>query len=373
MSVINVVVGGQFGSEAKGHVTGWLAKSSYVGVVVRIAGPNAGHTAYDDQGRPWALRQVPCAAVTNLSAKLLIAAGSEIDPEVLIDEVNRLQEAGIPIKERLFIDPEATVIEQRHKEIETHVDLTARIGSTGKGIGAARSERLMRKATTWRGLLDQDLSEIPGVDGIETLNIAPSAPALLYALNQGQDVIVEGTQGFGLGLHAGYYPFCTSSDCRAIDFLAMAGVNPWAKLKDGSTPDLRIWPVFRTYPIRVAGNSGPMYQELSWEALAIRTDGYIQPERTTVTQKIRRIGEWDANLAHRAMVANGFPSPTLFPVLTFVDYWHPEIANVGEQGDLPDELWSRIQKVEEDLGCGPGYPVRLAAFTTGPDTLVSLL
>lgn len=372
MSVINVVVGGQFGSEAKGHVTGWLAKSKHVGAVVRIAGPNAGHTAYDEQGRAWALRQVPCAAVTNLSAKLLIAAGSEVDPVVLLDEINRLEGAGISVRERLFVDPEATVIEQRHKEIESHVDLTARVGSTGKGIGAARSERLMRKAHTWRGLLDQDLTEIEDIEGIETINIAPSAPGLVYAMNQGLDVVIEGTQGYGLGLHAGYYPFCTSSDCRAIDFLAMAGVNPWGQLKDGSTPELRIWPVFRTYPIRVAGNSGPMHRELSWEELSDRTDGYIQPERTTVTQKIRRIGEWDGALAHKAMIANGYPSMSLFPVLTFVDYWFPELANVSEAPDLPD-FWASLQSVEGDLGYGPATPARLAAFTTGPDTLVSLL
>jgi adenylosuccinate synthase len=149
----------------------------------------------------------------------------------------------------------------------------------------------------------------------------------------------------------------------------MAGVNPWGRLKDGDPPELRIWPVFRTYPIRVAGNSGPMYQELDWASLAERTDGYIQPERTTVTQKVRRIGEWDAGLAFRAMVANGHPSLVLNPVLTFVDYWFPELANVTDREilDKHDDLWASIQTVENDLGA------RLAAFTNGPDTLVSLL
>lgn len=369
MSVINVVVGGQYGSEAKGHVTGWLAKSKHVGAVVRIAGPNAGHTAYDDQGRPWALRQIPCAAVTNLTAKLIIAAGSEIDTGVLINEIKRLEDGGIPITDRLFIDPEATVIENRHQDIEHDTQLTDRVGSTGKGIGAARADRIMRKAAVWRDLAH---GEGPYLD---RLNMAPAAPALVYAMNQGLDIVIEGTQGYGLGLHAGYYPFCTSSDCRAIDFLSMAGVSPWGHLKDGAPPELRIWPVFRTYPIRVAGNSGPMHRELDWAELGERTDGYVKPERTTVTQKIRRIGEWDALLAHRAMVANGHPSMSLFPVLTFVDYWFPELANVSDRETLDrhDDLWASVQSVEGDLGFGPGAPARLAAFTTGPDTLVSLL
>lgn len=370
MSVVHVVVGGQFGSEAKGHVTGWLAKSPHVGAVVRVAGPNAGHTAHDAQGRPWALRQVPCAAVTNLDAKLYIAAGSEIDPLVLVDEIGRLEHAGIPVHHRLFVDPEATVIEEQHLIDET--DLVGHIGSTGKGIGAARSARIMREASTWFGWIQ---TSPPILERFHP-NTAPCAPSLLYTLNQGQDVIIEGTQGFGLGLHASYYPFCTSSDCRAIDFLAMAGINPWASLSaDGLPPELRIWPVFRTYPIRVAGNSGELYRELDWAELAERTGGYIKPERTTVTRKIRRIGEWDAMLARRAMIANGWPSITLYPVLTFVDYWFPELADVENRETLDQhpELWGKIQQIEEDLGNGPGYPHRLAAFTTGPDTLVPLV
>lgn len=370
MSVVHVVVGGQQGSEAKGHVTGWLSKSPYVGAVVRVAGPNAGHTAYDKSGKPWALRQVPCAAVTNLDTKLMIAAGSEVDPEVLADEILRLESGGIPVRERLFVDPEATVIEPVHRASEA--EMTGRIGSTAKGIGAARSGRIMREARTWHDWLKG------GHEAVEDWlpNTGPVAPSLLYTLNQGKDVIVEGTQGYGLGLHAGYYPFCTSSDCRAIDFLAMAGINPWAVLgADGQPAELRIWPVFRTYPIRVAGNSGELYRELDWAELYERSQGHILPERTTVTQKIRRIGEWDAMLAHKAMIANGFPSPTLYPVLTFVDYWFPELYGVSDREKLDQhaELWVKIQEIEEDLGGSPNHPHRLAAFTTGPDTLVPLV
>lgn len=363
MGTLHVVVGGLYGSEAKGHVTGWLAKSPHVAAVARVAGPNAGHTAYRD-GVGFALRQIPCAAVTNLDCRLIIAAGSEIDPDVLYGEIDQLEAAGIPVRDRLWIDPEATVITEDHKQAETK--LTGRIGSTAKGIGAARSDRLMRNATTW----EEWYKSLPRDDYMDnmSLNMVPTAPMLNSAFASDKDVIIEGTQGFGLGLHAGEYPYCTSSDCRAIDFLAMTGLNPWAP-----SIELQVWPVFRTYPIRVAGNSGPMYRELSWEELAARTNGYIKPERTTVTKKVRRIGEWDANLAHRAMVANGWPSHRLYPVLTFVDYVFPELASVGDRGTLdrhPD-LWSFIQRIEADLGT-LNDPARLAAFTTGPDTLVPL-
>src|SRR5262245_9121981 len=130
--------------EAKGHVTGWLARAmSDLAAVVRVAGPNAGHPAYDGQGRSFALRQIPVAAVTSHPVALLLGAGSEIDPDVLNDEIDRLEEAGIPILNRLYVDHEATVITALHKatEVGAHPEdsLVDRIGSTGKGIGAARS------------------------------------------------------------------------------------------------------------------------------------------------------------------------------------------------------------------------------------------
>lgn len=353
MGVLHVVVGGQQGSEAKGHITGWLATSEHIGAVVRIAGPNAGHTAYrGDVG--YSLRQVPIAAVTNLECRLVIAAGSEIDPEVLLAEVQFLESEGIPVRDRLLIDPEATVIEDKHKADEQDSNLVGRIGSTGKGIGSARAYRIMRTAMTWQ--------EYVRANPDMQLNMAPTTPSI-YTILDSRDVIIEGTQGYGLGLHAGDYPYCTSSDCRAIDFLAMAGVSPWSQ-----GVQLQVWPVFRTYPIRVAGNSGPMYHEVTWEELAARTDGYIQPERTTVTKKIRRIGEWDASLAHQAMVANGAPSEHLHPVLTFVDYIFPELAGVSDREtlDAHEDLWKYIAGIERDLGA------QLAAITTGPATLVPL-
>lgn len=353
MGVLHVVAGGQQGSEAKGHVTGWLATSEHVGAVARVAGPNAGHTAYKGNVG-FSLRQIPIAAVTNPECRLLITAGSEIDPAVLHAEVVFLEGEGIPVRERLFIDPEATVIEQRHKDEETA--LIAAIGSTGKGIGAARAERLRRSAVVWQDYLKNNGNDLQ-------LNMAPTAPQMYNMLAAGLDVIIEGTQGYGLGLHAGDYPFCTSSDCRAIDFLAMAGVSPWAR-----DVELQVWLVFRTYPIRVAGNSGPMYRELTWEELADRTGGYIQPEHTTVTKKVRRIGEWDRELARCAMLANGAPSAHIHPVLTFVDYVFPELAGVSDREtlDAHTDLWPYLAEIENDIGA------QLAAFSTGPATMVPL-
>jgi adenylosuccinate synthase len=378
---LHVVVGGQFGSEAKGHVVDWLTRTRSISAVVRVAGPNAGHTAYDPAGQPWALRQVPCAAVSDPNCLLYIAAGSEVDPEVLFDELDRLDAAGFNASHRLTVDRSATVLEPHHRATEG--SLVAGIGSTGKGIGAARADRLMRGAMTWEQFCTRPPS--PGMPEPRPYPIYANTPELLRGhFDMGDSVVIEGTQGYGLGLHAGYYPFCTSSDCRAVDFMAMAGLSPWAGTGTRSTgialvstsssgatghhmpPEVAIWPVFRTYPIRVAGNSGPMLTELDWADLAERSGGYIKPERTTVTQKIRRIGEWDPDLAWDALRANGGPGPNLHPVLTFVDYWDPTIAGSTDVREVSDKLWSRIDRAAHDMG----QPFE--ALGTGPASMIQL-
>lgn len=367
MSQVHVVVGGQFGSEGKGHVTAWLAKNLPATHVVRVAGPNAGHSAYDQKGNKWALRQIPIAAVVSDHVKLYIAAGSEIDYKVLWDEICRLQAAGIPIVERLYVDDAATVIFDHHREAEAAHDLTGKIGSTGKGIGAARSDRIMRRAMTWGEMvsalaLDQGDPE-DMVNSFRQVQCFDTATVLYNHLDRDPrtQVIIEGTQGWGLGLHTSFYPQCTSSDARAIDFLAMAGLSPWQ-----TGVKVHVWPVFRTYPIRVAGNSGPMRNELDWADLAERTNGYIQPERTTVTQKVRRIGEWDDAVAVQAMRANGGPAENVHPVLLFLDYVFPELGGKDSLDGGPAGLWPYIERIETVLRTG------LTAVGTGPNTIITL-
>lgn len=362
---LSVVVGGQYGSEGKGAVAGYLAAWSEQPVVaVRVAGPNAGHTVYGrcpgslclsgghlesapGDGHPWKLRQVPVAAVTREDAQLIIAAGSEVDRDVLLREVAELDSAGYGVSDRLAVDSEATVIQPGHQDME-HDQLTDRIGSTGKGVGAARADRAMRSATLY--------------------GVAPWSVKSTWKMlrGPGTHVIIEGTQGYGLGQHAGLYPFCTSSDCRAIDFLAMAGISPW------SFDTLQVWVVLRTRPIRVAGNSGPLHGETTWQSLGLPV------ERTTVTNRVRRVGAWDPNLARAAVDANG-GYPVVSVALTMVDHEIPAIA--GHSGPYAD--WAMrnglaippdddpVVAAEKYLGriqADCGAPIRLVG--TGPNTIL---
>lgn len=297
-----VVSGGQYGSEGKGAVAAHLSSGEGgAHVAVRVAGPNAGHTVIGrgpdgESDFPWRLRAVPVAAVSNREALLAVAAGSEVDMMVLKSEVAALDAAGYNVTDRLFVDAQATMLVPDHIDAEVIDGLQDRIGSTAKGIGAARSERIWRRAGLVGGSTDV-------ADLTRTI------------LRGGGSALIEGTQGYGLGLHAGRYPFCTSSDCRAIDFLSMAGISPWDECIDHLEP----WLVFRTRPIRVAGNSGPMEAETSWGQLALPT------EYTTVTKKPRRVAEWDPELAQDAIVANGGPKNALI-ALTMLDQIVPGVA-----------------------------------------------
>jgi adenylosuccinate synthase len=307
-----------------------------------------------DNAHPWRLRQVPVAAVSNRHETLALAPGSEIDLDVLEGEIRQLDSAGYHVSTRLVVDDQATLIDPSHQQAEREADLTGWIGSTGKGIGAARAARAMRKARLVQDLVhDGELFQRGDVAWTANRNLA----------NGGQ-VLIEGTQGYALGLHAGHYPQCTSSDCTAMDFLAMAGLAPWAL---GTVSKLEIWVVFRTYPIRVAGNSGPLANELTWDELG------LPPEHTTVTRKVRRVGQWDAPLARRAMQANGHhgsPHSPVHAAVTMADYVIPELAGLWNPKELPDHkqhAWDRFMSAHSaDIG----RAVELVG--TGPATMIDL-
>lgn len=331
---IHAIVGGQYGSEAKGHVAAQVVRKLNQDAtkptlhLVRVGGSNAGHSAADANGNIWALRQIPAPAVVDRNAWLYLAQGSEIDCNVLFDEITRLDAAGFDVSSRLIIDSTATIVEQRHIDAESGSDINARTGSTQKGIGAARADRLMRKAST-----AGEYAPLADYAGTRFHTFNDTAQILQARHEANADVVIEGTQGYGLGLHTSNYPQTTSGDCRTVDLLAQIGYVP---LNPRFSQEIFTWLVFRTYPIRVAGNSGDMLNETTWETLGEQTAGYIQPERTTVTKKIRRVAEWDKQLAREAIAANGGTGAHMKICMMFADYLDPAIAGC-EDHDFVDE------------------------------------
>jgi adenylosuccinate synthase len=293
---IDVVVGGQYGSEGKGAVAGALVQEQVYDCLIRVAGPNAGHTTVDHNGIPRALRQIPAAGVRDHEATLHIAPGSELDITVLQDDIDVYAAAGVSLEGRLYVSGHATIVTDEHHAQEQG-DTFGQGGSTRKGVGAARAARAMRKAP-----LAHEFRDV-----LAAMGATVGEPPRVLA---GGRAMIEGTQGYWLGAHAGMYPYCTSSDCRAIDFLAMADVT-WN--------DVTVYVVFRTYPIRIAGNSGPLRGETTWEAIG------RPPEFTTVTKKMRRVGQFEPELVETVMQANRIGNRDPVVAATFADYLDPEV------------------------------------------------
>lgn len=345
---LEVIAGAQFGSEGKGHVTAQrvakLKQDGHVVINVRVAGPNAGHCViHPETGTKYAFRALPVGAVEP-GVICYIAAGSEVDLDVLESEIDLLaQEGHLPA---VFIDPAATLLTPEHIRMEQDSDLNAKAGSTAKGIGAARSERLWRRATTVRQ--DEDAKIRLRLMGVDIMSL-DSYLGTYHGKLQNVAMVIEGTQGYGLGLHTENYPQVTSSDCRAIDFMAMAGISPW----DHRVSSLQIWLATRVYPIRVAGNSGPLKGETTWDELG------LEAEHTTVTKKVRRVGAWDGELVRKAVLANGggrLIDTTVLLAITMLDQKFPWVEGETEPEMVTSdpEVLQWLTQTERDMGAQIG-------------------
>jgi adenylosuccinate synthase len=296
---ITTILDGQYGSCGKGAYAAWLAKQEQPDTAVRTGAPNAGHSIHIGQ-ESYALRHIPAACVSP-NTRLVIPAGGLINVDVLLEEIDWLESRDVVVKDRLWIDPRATVIDPKHEHEEEHMrDFN---GSTREGIGACRAARSMRTAMKIGAL-----SEATGL-----LKDEVRKPLFLDRACNEENVHVEMTQGYGLSRDFGPYPFVTSSNIVPAQALVEMGVTCW---------DVKVHMLMRTFPIRVAGNSGPLDHEVDWATLAEESFGYIEPERTTVTRLVRCIGRWSE---HQAVESCKAVNPDRI-ILMFGDYAYPEIG-----------------------------------------------
>ncbi|SRR6266446_571010 len=345
-----VVVGGQYGSEGKGKVSAFISKQEDIDICVRCGGPNSGHSFVDDDGRTIVLRQLPTGFV-NPRTKLLIPAGALIDPAVLKQEIESLD---LP-PGRIGIDRKSFIIEHQDREKEGALSLRERLSSTLCGVGAAQSRRVLRSGDA---KLAKDVS---GEHTWMNKYLTDVSDEVNTAIDSEKKVLIEGTQGFGLSLyHSEYYPKTTSRDTTAAGFLSEVGVSPLLATQ--------IVVVFRTFPIRVSGEqAGPMRDEISWEQLQAESRyPYSIEERTTVTNKIRRVARFDWELAHRAIRNN---RPTRIAI-TGLDYLSFSNRGVTRFSELEAQARSFVMQAETKLSA----PVRyissgpaLSAMTALPD------
>jgi adenylosuccinate synthase len=325
---VSIVVGGQFGSEGKGKVSLELVRMATERriVVVRVGGPNSGHTAYDRSGQKFALRQLPAGAVDR-NVDVVFPAGSFIDVDVLQREIELLDYP----RDRIFVSPYANVITPEQKAWEREAGLVSGIGSTGSGVGAAIMASVAREASNFP-LHRHDAAHCGWLEPY----LRDTTALMRSWLDAGARIVIEGTQGFGLSLYdGGFWPKATSRATTAAAALAETGLSPM----DVDNVVL----VLRSYPIRVAGNSGPLSGETSWEAISdsIGTQADLR-EFTTVTKKLRRVGQFDASVVKAAIACN---NPTMI-VLNHLDY-------IGSESDLIDtgsKLNEFIGEISDALG-----------------------
>lgn len=324
--LVDVIVGGEYGSEGKGQLAAYLAPE--YDLLVRVGGPNAGHSVYEEP-EPFVFHHLP-SGTRSCTARLMIGAGAVLHVPELLDEIAR---CGVD-HARLTIDPQAMIISESDRKREARLQRT--IGSTGSGVGLATARRIADRGKR-SVVLARDVKELrPFVRSTQS--------ELESSFRKGRRILLEGTQGTGLSIYHGDYPHVTSRDTTVSGCLAEAGIAPSRVRK--------VIMVCRTYPIRVdnppveGATSGPMSAPIDWQTVAERS-GYRaaeleKNERTSRTKRRRRVGEFDWALLRKSASLNS-PSDI---ALTFVDYITKRNQKARRLDQLSEETIRFVEEVE---------------------------
>ena len=347
-----VVVGTQWGDEGKGKLVDWLTETAK-GVVRFQGGHNAGHTLVIN-GVKTALHLIP-SGIMRPGVKCYIGNGVVLAAGKLLEEIAGLEAAQVEVRSRLRVSEGCPLILPFHAALDVAREVakekagTAKIGTTGRGIGPAYEDKIARRAvrvqdmkhperfaTKLRELVayyntqlaalgaanvdwsqaawlkDQPLSAfvfngqvqyeavyeqaIKHAEAIRPM-IADVSSELNEAHKAGVNLLFEGAQGTLLDVDHGTYPFVTSSNCVAGNAAAGAGVGPGLLHY--------ILGITKAYCTRVGG--GPFPTELDWETEG--TPGWhmatVGAEKGTTTGRARRCGWFDAALLKRSAQVNG--------------------------------------------------------------------
>jgi adenylosuccinate synthase len=350
--MVTIVVGGHFGDEGKGKIISYLALKDRPDITARSGvGPNAGHTVYN-HGKEYGLRMIPCGFV-NEDSRLLIGAGVLVDPERFLKEVEITGTRG-----RIALDKRCAIIEERHRREDVGDEfLNKSVGTTGSGCGPANAERAHRTIKM--------AGDIPELEGYLT-----DVPLEINsAIDDGKEILVEASQGFWLSLFYGTYPYVTSKDTSAGMAAVDVGIGP--------TRVDEVIVIYKSYTTRVGegplntlitrDNIGeyPMWQEILREAERKVVNGndvndilakYLG-EKGTVTQRQRRIGGFDFELARYSAMVNG---ATQIGV-TCLDKLFPECYQIEDYKDLSDRAKTYLKRIEKEIG------VKITLISTGPE------
>lgn len=328
-ALVDVLIGGQYGSEGKGNIVGHIAPE--YDLLIRVGGPNAGHQVYAEP-HPEKYYHLPSGTRRAPNAHLLLGPGAVIYPPKLLEEIASHDVAA----DRLTIDAQAMIItDADRKQEEEHFKS---ISSTAQGVGIASARKM-----TGRSAYKENVEHFLAKDCPDLKPFIGSARKVIAdAIVDGKRILLEGTQGTSLSLHHGQYPHVTTRDTTVSGCLADAGIAPSNVRK--------IIMVCRTYPIRVGGPSGDMDYELTMEEIHARSkiplDQLKKTETTTTTRRARRIAEFDWAQFKDSVQLNG---PTDI-ALTFVDYFHIKNREAYRFEQLTQETISFVEEIERVSG-----------------------
>lgn len=402
-----VVVGAQWGDEGKGKIVDMLTPN--VNVVVRYqGGSNAGHTVIVG-GEKAVFHLIP-SGILHPEVTCIIGDGVVVDPEVLLKEIEMLKAKGIFKPENLLISKNAHLVMPYHRKLDVareRLRAEKKIGTTGRGIGPAYEDKVLRCGIKCGDLLnDEDfriklktnlmeknhyITTILHEDGFEMhqiyhnymtlaaaigVHIANTSKFINDAIDNGKKVLFEGAQGTLLDVDHGTYPFVTSSNTIAGGACTGTGVGP--------TRIDRVLGITKAYATRVG--EGPFPTELVGEEESrLRERGQ---EFGATTGRPRRCGWFDAVAVRYAARINGldgmaitkldvldnletiqictgytyggvhmddFPTEASIlsrctPIYETVEGWKSPTSNIRDFSKLPQKAQSYIRRLEELTG-----------------------
>jgi adenylosuccinate synthase len=413
-----VLIGAQWGDEGKGKATDLLGGRAQW-VVRYQGGNNAGHTVVLPTGENFALHLIPSGVLTP-GITNVIGNGVVVDPAVLLDELSGLEKRGVDTS-RLLVSADAHLLMPYHVAIDKVTERylgNKKIGTTGRGIGPCYQDKIARIGIRVADVLDPDplahkvgaaleyknqvLAKIYNrkaldpdkvveglleqADGFRH-RIADTRLLLNTALDDGEIVFLEGSQGTLLDVDHGTYPYVTSSNPTAGGAAVGSGIGP--------TRITTVLGILKAYTTRVG--SGPFPTELfdeHGEYLA-KTGGEVG----VTTGRSRRCGWFDAVIARYATRVNGITDYFLTkldvlssletvpicvgytvagkhtrempmtqsdlaraePVYEELPGWWEDISGAREFDDLPAKARDYVSRLEElagapmsCIGVGPG-------------------
>ncbi len=404
-----IVVGAQWGDEGKGRVVDGLAHEA--DLVARYAGgDNAGHTVVAE-GHTLKLHLVP-SGILHPQATCLIGAGVVVNPAVLLEEMDDLEDLGVDVSPaRIKLSAAAHLILPSHQALDGAREAArgeGAIGTTKRGIGPTYADKAARVNVRAGDMADharfaervaervRDHNRRLDRFGVETLSpeqvgsdyrayaerlspyLVDGSAVVGEALEADDLVLCEGAQGLLLDLDHGTYPYVTSSSPVAGGALTGLGFGPRYVS--------RVIGVSKAYTTRVG--EGPFPSELLGETGdQIREVGN---EFGTTTGRPRRCGWLDLVILRYAARVNGLDELALIkldvlsgldrlkvavayerdgeriehfpaefgvealaewePIYEEMGGWAEDITAVREREDLPEAARNYVTRVEELVG-----------------------